>query len=107
MVVYEPGFFKVKVTVSGVDAKGKPTHSVWEGNFDGKDYALTGDPDADARSYTKMNDHNLNFAEKKGGKVALTGTIAIAPDGKSRTVTTWMPGKKGKKIRNVAVYDKA
>jgi hypothetical protein len=105
-VMYEAGFFKVRVTVDGVDAKGKPIHSEWAGNFDGKDYALTGDPDADMRSYTKTNDYNLTFAEKKGGKTVLTGKIAIAADGKSRTVTTWsMKGKK--KVRNVAVYDKA
>ena len=106
-VVYEPGFFKVKVTVDGVDAKGKPTHNEWTGNFDGKDYPLKGDPDADMRSYTKTNDYNLTFTQKKGGKVTVSGTIAIAADGKSRTVTTYSTGKKGKKVKNVAVFDKA
>jgi hypothetical protein len=106
-VMYEAGFFKMRITVDGVDAKGKPTHSEWAGNFDGKDYPLTGDPDADTRAYTKTNDYNLTFTEKKAGKIGITGKIAIAADGKSRTVTTWVPGHKGKKIRVVAVYDKA
>ena len=48
----------------------------------------------------------VDFAEKKGGKTVLTGKIAIAADGKSRTVTIWsMKGKK--RVKNVAVYDKA
>jgi len=67
-VMYEAGFFKTKVTVDGVDAKGKPTHSVWAGNFDGKDYPLTGDPDADVRSYTKTNDYNLEYEGQKAGE---------------------------------------
>jgi hypothetical protein len=106
-VMYEAGFFKVRVTVDGVDAKGKPTHNEWAGNFDGKDYPLTGDPDADTRAYTKVNDSNLTFTQKKGGKVTLTGKIAMSADGKSRTVTTWSTNHKGKKVKNVAVYDKA
>jgi hypothetical protein len=106
-VVYQAAFFKTKVTVDGIDAKGKAVHSEWTGNFDGKDYPLKGDPDADARSYTKADDHHLNFAEKKGGKVILTGRVAVAADGKSRTVTTWATNSKGKKVRSVAIYDKA
>src|ERR1700756_215748 len=53
-VKYEGAFFfRNKVTVDGVDAKGKATHSEWVGMFDGKDYPVTGDPDADMRSYNK------------------------------------------------------
>ena len=39
----------VKVTVDGVDKDGKPTHNEWTGKFDGKDYAVTGDPASDMR----------------------------------------------------------
>jgi hypothetical protein len=106
-VVYQSMMFQTKVTVDGVDAKGKPTHSEWTGRFDGKDYAVTGDPMGDMRSYTKVNDNTMNFAEKKGGKTTLTGQIVVAPDGKSRTVTTSATNSKGKKVRNVAVYNKA
>jgi hypothetical protein len=85
----------------------KTTHNEWAGNFDGKDYPLTGDPDADTRAYAKVNDYNLTFTQKKGGKVTVTGKIAMSADGKSRTVTTWSTNHKGKKVKNVAVYDKA
>ena len=106
-VVYSPAFLAVKVTVDGVDAKGKPTHSEWTGNFDGKDHPVTGSTTADSRSYTKVNDRTLNFAEKKGGKVAVSGQIVVSADGKSRTVTTTSPGRKGKMVKNTAVYDKS
>lgn len=105
MVDYEWSFFKVKVTVSGVDANGHAIHSEWRGNYDGKDYPVTGDAMSDMRSYTKVNDHTLNFTGKKGGQVVYNGTVVVAPDGKSRTVTTW--AKQGKKkIKSVSVYKK-
>jgi hypothetical protein len=106
-VVYSPAFFEVKVTVDGVDAKGKPTHSEWTGNFDGKDHPVTGNTGTDARSYTKVNDRTLNFAEKKAGKVTVSGQIAVSADGKSRTVRTTSPGRKGQTVKNVAFYDKS
>ncbi len=106
-VVYSSAFFKTKVTIDGTDAKGKPMHNEWTGNFDGKDYPVTGDPASDARSYTKVDDRTLTFTMKKGGKVTITGRIAVAADGKSRTVIATGTGSKGKKAKTVAVYDKA
>ena len=106
-VKYEMAFpFQTKVTVDGVDGKGKPTHSEWTGMFNGTDYALTGDPEADVRSYNKVDDHTLNFWQKKGGKVTTSGKIVVSADGKSRTVTTMSKNKKGKMTRVTAVYDK-
>ena len=105
MVDYEWSFFKTKVTISGVDAHGHAMHSEWRGTFDGQDYPVTGDPTSDMRSYAKVNDHTLNFAAKKGGQVVNSGTIVVAPDGKTRTVTAWaIHGEK--KVKSVAVYDK-
>jgi hypothetical protein len=105
-VVYEAAGDQTKVTVDGVDADGKPAHNEWVGNFDGKDYPLTGDPMFDARSYTKVNDRTLNMTVKKDGKEVMTGKIVVSADGKSRTVTTWNKDAKGKKVTTVAVYDK-
>ena len=105
-VVYQSMFFQTKVTVDGTDAKGKPAHNEWTGKFDGTDYAVTGDSMSDMRSYAKVDDNNLTMTVKKGGKVVGTGKIAVAADGKSRTVTTWGKNSKGKKVTNVAVYDK-
>jgi hypothetical protein len=105
-VIYEMDGDKVKVTVDGVDGQGKPTHNVWTGKFDGKDYAVTGDPNSDARSVKKVDDHNLELTVKKGGKVTVTGKIVVAADGKSRTLTTSGMDSAGKKVETVAFYDK-
>jgi hypothetical protein len=125
MVVYKDATGgKVKITTDGVDANGKATHSEWTGKFDGKDYSVTGDPKAEMRSYTKLDDRTMDFTVKKGGKVTVTGRVVVAADGKSRTVTTsgttgtaapagraWQRGdfqaeQKGKKYKNIAVFDK-
>ena len=107
-VKYEMAFpFRTKVTVDGVDAKGKPTRSEWVGMFNGTDYAVTGDPNADMRSYNKVDDHTLNFWQKKGGKVVTMGKIVVSPDGKTRTVNVTSRNAKGKMVRTTAVYDKA
>jgi len=105
-VVYSSTLFQTKVSIDGTDAKGKPIHSEWTGQFDGKDHAVTGDAMEDMRAYTKVDDRTLNFTMKKGGKVVLTGRIVVAPDGKSRTVTLSGADANGKKITSTSVYDK-
>jgi hypothetical protein len=105
-VVYTAAGDDVKVTVEGTDSDGKPTHNEWTGKFDGKDYPVTGDASSDARSYKKVDDHTLEFAGKKGGKITISGRIVLSADGKTRTVTTSGTDAKGNKVSVTAVYDK-
>jgi len=114
---------KVTVTTDGLEGDGTPIHSEWKGKFDGKDYAITGDPDANMRSYKKMNDRTLYMTAKKGAEVIAQGLIVVSADGKSQDVTLTSPDavmsvynekakakatEKGKEkgFRNKAVYDK-
>ena len=105
-VVYEAAGDQMKVTVDGVDAAGKPSHSTWKGKFDGKDYAVKGDPTSDTRAYTTVNEHTLSMTVKKAGKVTTTGKVEVAADGKIRTVTIKGTDAKGKKFKSKAVYDR-
>ena len=98
---------KIKVTVDGVDKDGKPTHSTWVGKFDGKSYPTKGNAMWNAAAYKVVNDHTNEITTMKDGKVAWTGKITVAADGKSRTVTINMTDKNGKKAKAKAVYDKA
>ena len=106
MVVYEAAGDSVKVTMDGTDKDGKPIHSEWTGKFDGKFYAVTGDPTSDMRSYRKINNHTMALTAKKGAKVTLTGRIVVTANGRTRTVTTTGTDSKGKRFSNRAVYDK-
>ena len=106
MVVYAAAGDNVKITVDGVDGSGKAFHSEWTGKYDGKDYPVTGDGAADARSYTKVDANTLSFVGKKGGKTVFSGKVVVAADGKSRTVTSEGTDASGKSIASTSVYDK-
>jgi hypothetical protein len=97
---------KVKVTVEGVDKDGKPTHSVWVGMFDGKVYPVKGNLTYNAVMYKMVDDHTNDITAMKDGKVAWTGTIKVAKDGKSRVVTINSTDAGGKKMKGKAFYDK-
>lgn len=106
-VVYSMDGDNVKVTTDGTGPDGQVMHVEWTGKFDGKDYPLTGDPNADARAVTQVNDHTLKVVNKKDGKPnGTTATVVVAPDGKSRTVSVSGKDSKGKKISTTSVYDK-
>jgi hypothetical protein len=114
---------ELTVTTDGIEGDRTPIHSEWKGKFDGKDYAITGDPDANMCSYQKINDRTLSMTAKKGAEVVLQGLIIVAADGKSQDVFLTSPDavmsvynakakakatEKGKEkgFRNKAVYDK-
>jgi hypothetical protein len=105
-VTYEAAGDSVKVTIDGTAADGTAMHSEWTGKFDGKDYPSTGNPNEDMRSAKQVNARTLDVTSKKDGKVVLTAHVVLAPDGKTRTVTTHVTDAKGKKITSVAVFDK-
>jgi hypothetical protein len=96
----------IKVTSDGTDGSGKPIHVEWSGKFDGKDYPVTGDPNSDTRAYGKVDDRTLEVTVKKGGKVTVRTRAAVSADGKSRTSDVSGTTPKGKKFKNIAVYDK-
>jgi hypothetical protein len=54
----------------------------------------------------KIDTRTLGFNVKQGGKTTISGRIVVAPDGKSRTVTTSGTDASGKKVSSNAVYDK-
>jgi hypothetical protein len=105
-VIYEAAGDSIKVTVDGVDGAGNPIHSEWNGKFDGKYYAVTGDPTSDTRSYRRINSRTLALTGKQGGKITLSGRIVVSPNGRTRTVTNTVTDAKGKRVTVRAVYDK-
>jgi hypothetical protein len=105
-VTYTMAGDMVKCAVDGMDKDGKAVHSEWTGKFDGKDYAVTGEPTSDMRAYKMVNANTFEMTMKKGGKMAGSGKIVVSADGKTRTVTTSMMDSMGMKMDNTAVYDK-
>ena len=75
----------LKETGDRVNADNSTTHWVVTAKFDGKEYAVTGDPDRDVVIVKKVDDNTLEVTNKKGGKVTTSMRIVVAKDGKSRT----------------------
>jgi len=105
-VVIEAAGENIKITMEGVDASGKPTHSEWTGKFDGKEYPVTGDANSDARSYKKIDERTVEVSVKKGSKVTTSGKVAVSADGKTRTAHVKGTSPSGEKFETTAVYDK-
>lgn len=57
-------------------------------------------------SVTRVNDHSMKFAGKNGDKIILSGTIAISPAAKTRTLKARGMTAAGAKAEFTAVYDK-
>jgi hypothetical protein len=48
----------------------------------------------------------VEFTQKKAGKVVITGTRTISPDGKVMTITSKGTNALGQTIDNVEVFEK-
>ena len=107
LVVWEKVGDHHKCTVDGTDADGKKTHSEWNGKMNGTFYAITGDPQADQRSFKKSDDNTIAMVTQKDGKIVGDGTIVVAADRNSRTVTSTMTNAKGVKVTSTLAYDKS
>jgi hypothetical protein len=94
----------VKVTADGVNAEGQTTHVEFQAKYDGKDYPITGSPNADTVSLKRVNPNTVDSILKKGGKEVGKGSSVISKDGKTRTFTTEGTDAQGRKFKNVAVY---
>ncbi len=96
-----------KAVTDTVPATGSATKSEVTFMFDGKDYPVTGNPNADTQSFTKGADANhWTIVAKKGGKVTVTTQVAIAADGKSGTLTQTGIDALGNKVNNMIWSDK-
>jgi len=107
LVVWEKADGQQKCTVDGTDADGKKVHTVWTGKLDGKDYPITGEATSDTRSFKLNGEHKIDMVSKKNGKEVGDGTIVVAEDGKTRTVTSNMTNAKGEKVTSTLAYDKS
>ena len=96
----------LKFTIDGTDAEGKTVHFEMSPKYDGKDYPMPGNPDADMISMKKINDNTVETVSKKGGKPVLTVRSVVSKDGKTRTSTWKGTNAKGEKVNNKIVYDK-
>ena len=96
----------IKLTSDGIDAAGNPTHVEYTAKYDGKDYPITGVPNADTVAVKQINANTVQSTVKKADQVVMTVTSVLSKDGKTRTSTFKGKDAQGLDVNNVVVYDK-
>ena len=104
---YEVAGKGYKVSVKSEPASGPAQEWSYTSDFDGKDAPVSGThPNADTIAAKRIDAHTLELVNKKAGKITTTQKNVVAADGKTRTITTTGTDAAGKKVNNVAVYEK-
>jgi hypothetical protein len=62
-----------------------PTGESYDAKFDGKDYAVKGDPGGSVVSLKKVDDHTIVETTKRDGKIVSITSLTVSADGKSLT----------------------
>ena len=96
----------IKLSSEGIDAAGNPTHVEYTAKYDGKDYPITGVPNADTVALERLDTSTTRSTIKKGDQVVMTVTSVISKAGKTRTSTFKGKDAQGQDVNNVVVYDK-
>jgi|SRR5580700_888871 hypothetical protein len=105
-ITYEETADGIKRTGESVDAEGKITSFQYTAKYDGKEYPVTGSDLYDTITIKRINDHTAEATLKKSGNVVSKARRVVTNDGKAMTLTISGTSPKGKKMHNVAVYDK-
>ena len=96
----------IKLSSDGIDAAGNPTHVEYTAKYDGKDYPITGVPNADTIALERLDASTIRSTMKKGDQVVMTVTSVISKGGTTRTSTFKGKNAEGQDINNVVVYSK-
>jgi hypothetical protein len=85
----------------GIDDKDKPFEYSYKAKLDGKDYPISGDPDADSVSLKRVGQREMNITLKKDQKITFTLNVVVSEDGRTTTIRNADDLKKASDV-----YDK-
>jgi hypothetical protein len=96
-----------KLTAVGINAAGNALSQVWsEFVEDGKPHPVTGNPNIDTQTYTRVDANTINISRLKEGKTVGTATLLVSPDGKTMTFNNSTTQATGRQFNETQVYDK-
>ena len=96
----------ISVTLKSVGADGKETTLMRSFKQDGKDYPINDSSGVDSISETRVNANTAKYAEKKAGKVVLSGRRVLSKHGRMLTVTETGADETGNRIEETLVYER-
>jgi hypothetical protein len=95
-----------KMTGVRIGSDGIRSEARYTAHFDGKDYPLTGSPNADTISLKRIDARTIERTDKKAGKVVETSTTIFSKDGKTSTTTGKATNANGEDFHFVVVNEK-
>jgi hypothetical protein len=96
----------MKIVVDITLPDGVAQHWEMTAHYDGKEYPVTGNPNADMISLRKVDDRKGESTMKKGGKVTATNMRELSADGKVLTITSTGTTADGKPRTDMQVFTK-
>jgi len=95
----------VKATIRTVYRDGHATYSETVAEYDGVEYPILGNPDADRIKLKRVNAYTAETAMYHAGSAIATARRVISEDEKTMTIT-YTGILNGEQVKNVAVYDR-
>jgi hypothetical protein len=96
----------MKIAVDLAPATGDAQHWEMTGHYDGKEYPVAGNPNADMISMKSVDKLTGESTFKKDGKVTAVNTRKLSADGKTLTITSKGTTADGKPRLDVQVFEK-
>jgi hypothetical protein len=96
----------LKFSGQDLNADGTKLTVQWTAYFDGKDYPIKGDPNADTLSLKRIDRFKTESTFKKAGKVTYRVKRVVSQDGKAWQLSSEGKDSKGKSFSDVLVFDK-
>jgi hypothetical protein len=94
------------VTTKTTAADGKESSTTLTFKEDGKPYPMSGNPDVDMVSVTRVDALTVHSTTMKAGATVGTAVRAVSKDGKTLTFAQKGTNATGAKFDNVSVYDR-
>jgi hypothetical protein len=96
----------LRLVLDTVDSLGRPVRVQFVGKYDGKDYPVTGLPDADTASLRKIDAYTVDCVYKKDGIAIKNERIVVSSDWKRATVFQKKPDQRELDFTIVSVWNK-
>ena len=96
----------ITVTVKTTAADGKESTTTLTFKEDGKSYPMSGNPDVDAVTVTRVDALTTHSTQMKAGAAVGTAVRTVSKDGKTLTFAQKAAHANGAKYDDVAVYDR-
>jgi hypothetical protein len=95
----------IKATIRTVYADGHSTYSETVAEYDGVEYPIVGNPDADRIKLKKIDAYTAETQTLHAGTVVAAARRVISMDEKTMTIT-YTGILNGEQVKNIAVYDR-